>query len=578
MSSILVAAIDFGTTFSGYAFSTLYDYKKDPLKISANTWTAGVGNLVSLKTSTCVLFDSTQTFHSFGYEAEEKYSNLALDDEHHDWYYFKRFKMMLYNKMGLTREALLEDEKGKKMKAMKVFSSVIGYLKDHMWTTCENQLSGIQDSDITWVLTVPAIWNDSSKQFMREAAEKVGICANKLMIALEPEAASLYCMHQPIQKDTENSTFGVFKSGQKYMVVDAGGGTIDITVHEVQENGTLKELHKANGGDWGGTKVDESFRSLLADIVGNDVMEAFGSIHKYDFLEFLTDFEVKKRTIHPKLAEKVTFKVPISLLETYRETNPGSNIKTAITSKSKYKNKLTWTGDKLRMDAEITKALFDESCKKIVDHLKQLFRHSVVKDVSSILLVGGFAESPMLQVAIKEAFKNKKVIVPQDAGLAVLKGAVLYGHQPKTISARICKYTYGVGTTVKFKSDIHPKSKKVLRNNVEYCDDIFSIHVHVGQLVKVGEPQVTRNYTVTDPDQTEMGFNVYTSNNKEPTYITDEGCTLLGKFTLDMSDTSKGMNRGANVHMTFSGTEIVVTAVDQDDPQKVVSTTVDFLG
>lgn len=74
---------------------------------------------------------------------------------------------------GLTRLALLEDDKGKTMKAMKVFSSVIGYLRDHMLTTCKNQLSGIQDSDITWVLTVPAIWNDSSKQFMREAAEKV---------------------------------------------------------------------------------------------------------------------------------------------------------------------------------------------------------------------------------------------------------------------------------------------------------------------------------------------------------------------------------------------------------------------
>lgn len=363
------------------------------------------------------------------------------------------------------------------------------------------------------------------------------------------------------------------------MVVDAGGGTIDITVHEVQENGTLKELHKANGGDWGGTKVDESFKSLLADIVGNDVMEAFGSIHKYDFLEFLTDFEVKKRTIHPKLAEKVTFKVPISLLETYRETNPGSNIKTAITSKSKYKNKLTWTGDKLRMDAEITKALFDESCKKIVDHLKQLFRHSVVKDVSSILLVGGFSESPMLQVAIKEAFIDKKVIVPQDAGLAVLKGAVLYGHQPKTISARICKYTYGVGTTQIYDSNIHPKSKKIIRKNGdERCKDIFSIHVRVGQLVKVGEPQVNQNYTVAEADQTAIGFSIYTSNNKEPTYTTDEGCIRLGKLTLQMPDTSKGKNRGANVHMTFSGTEIVVTAVDQDDPEKVVSTTVDFLG
>lgn len=99
MSKFLVAAIDFGTTFSGYAFSFLHDYKRDPLKISANTWTAGLGSLVSLKTSTCVLFDSTQKFHSFGYEAEEKYSNLALDDEHYDWYYFRRFKMMLYNKM-----------------------------------------------------------------------------------------------------------------------------------------------------------------------------------------------------------------------------------------------------------------------------------------------------------------------------------------------------------------------------------------------------------------------------------------------------------------------------------------------
>lgn len=45
------------------------------------------------------------------------------------------------------------------------------------------------------------------------------------MIALEPEAASLFCMHLPVQKDSDNSTFEVFKSGQKYMVVDAGGIT-----------------------------------------------------------------------------------------------------------------------------------------------------------------------------------------------------------------------------------------------------------------------------------------------------------------------------------------------------------------
>lgn len=42
-------------------------------------------------------------------------------------------------------------------------------------------------------------------------------------IALEPEAASLFCMHLPVRKDSVNFTYGDLKSGEKYMVVDAGG-------------------------------------------------------------------------------------------------------------------------------------------------------------------------------------------------------------------------------------------------------------------------------------------------------------------------------------------------------------------
>lgn len=59
------------------------------------------------------------------------------------------------------------------MEAIKVFSSAIGYLKDQMLINCNDQLTGIEESDITWVLTVPAIWNDKSKQLMRETAEEV---------------------------------------------------------------------------------------------------------------------------------------------------------------------------------------------------------------------------------------------------------------------------------------------------------------------------------------------------------------------------------------------------------------------
>ena len=48
---------------------------------------------------------------------------------------------------------------------------------------------------------------------------------------------------------------------RRYMVVDCGGGTVDITVHEMsKEGGKLKELFKATGGPFGSTTVDEAFK------------------------------------------------------------------------------------------------------------------------------------------------------------------------------------------------------------------------------------------------------------------------------------------------------------------------------
>lgn len=51
------------------------------------------------------------------------------------------------------------------------------------------------EKDIDFVLTVPAIWGDEAKLFMREAAMQAGINPSQLTLALEPEAASIYCQH-----------------------------------------------------------------------------------------------------------------------------------------------------------------------------------------------------------------------------------------------------------------------------------------------------------------------------------------------------------------------------------------------
>lgn len=48
------------------------------------------------------------------------------------------------------------------------------------------------------------------------------------------------------------------------------------------------------------------------------------------------------------------------------------------------------------MDVKFVRMLFDESCKYIVDYLKEFFMYLFVKDVLFILLVGGFVELLML--------------------------------------------------------------------------------------------------------------------------------------------------------------------------------------
>jgi hypothetical protein len=53
------------------------------------------------------------------------------------------------------------------------------------------------------------------------------------------------------------------------------GGTVDITVHEVMEDAKLKELHKASGGAWGGTKVDEAFRQFIIKLVGKELLLSY---------------------------------------------------------------------------------------------------------------------------------------------------------------------------------------------------------------------------------------------------------------------------------------------------------------
>ncbi|XP_052089610.1 uncharacterized protein LOC127726324 [Mytilus californianus] len=244
------AAIDFGTAYSGYAFSSKDDYTKEPTKTYSAIWSGS--KLLSLKAPTVVLLNKSQEFVAFGYEAENMYSELVSDGDHEDYYYFHCFKMLLHQRR-ITRDIKIKDELDKEMEALKVFQYAIQFLKDHLFKSISDKIKGIQENDVHYVLTVPATWEDSAKQFMREAATKAGIRSGQLSIALEPEAASIYCQHIKTERQDpkdKNAFAQTIKAGMKYMVVDLGGGTADITVHQRYGDGSLKEVVPASGGPW----------------------------------------------------------------------------------------------------------------------------------------------------------------------------------------------------------------------------------------------------------------------------------------------------------------------------------------
>ncbi|NWT85599.1 HS12B protein, partial [Lanius ludovicianus] len=187
-----VVAIDFGTSYSGYCFSLASGTDQ----IRQVYWGTEHG-LKTPKTPTCILFNQKREFKYFGYDAVMKYKSLP-SSQADSWFFFQNFKMQLYN-TEVTAGMELKASNGKLLPALTVFSKSLCYLKEHALNTIqEASFQTVYDQEeITWVLTVPAIWSAAAKQFMRLAAKEAGIISNmlseKLIIALEPEAASLWC-------------------------------------------------------------------------------------------------------------------------------------------------------------------------------------------------------------------------------------------------------------------------------------------------------------------------------------------------------------------------------------------------
>lgn len=245
--------------------------------------------------------------------------------------------------------------------------------------------------------------------------------------------------------------------------------------------------------------------------------------------------------------------------------------------KSNLKDNVSFAGDKLRVQPNQIHTLFSSTCEQITRHLKDIFKQPSVHGTNTILMVGGFSESKMLQSSLKTAFPGMRFIIPNDAGLAVLKGAVIFGHHPTAIASRVSKCTYGMGICKPFKRGKHPETKLLVVDGEANVKDIFDKHVEMGQEVEVGKTFEEKSYVPTGKTQRQVAVEVFTSDKGSPTFVDEDGCSRLGKIDIDMSDIDEYEDRGFVVKMIYGDTELGVEAKVLKTDQ-VLNAKFDFLG
>ncbi|XP_074848279.1 heat shock 70 kDa protein 12B [Carettochelys insculpta] len=619
----VVVAIDFGTTSSGYAFS----FSNDPEAIHMmRKWEGGDPGVANQKTPTSLLLTPEGAFHSFGYTARDYYHDLD-PEEARDWLYFEKFKMKIHSTSDLTMKTELEAVNGKKVQALEIFAHALRFFKQHAVQELKDQCPSLQEKQaIRWVITVPAIWKQPAKQFMREAAYKAGLVSpenpEQLLIALEPEAASIYCrklrLHQLIdlsckplanglapelsvdssfrqareqlRRSRHSRTFLVesgvgelwseMQAGDRYIVADCGGGTVDLTVHQIEQpQGTLKELYKASGGPYGAVGVDLAFEALLGQIFGEDFIATFKAKRPAAWVDLTIAFEARKRAAAPFRANPLNVSLPFSFIDFYRR-HRGQNVETALKRSSV--NLVKWSSQgMLRMSAEAMSDLFQPTVSQIIRHIDELLKKPEVQGIKFLFLVGGFAESAMLQHAVQAAFGSLcRVIIPQDVGLTILKGAVLFGLDPTIVRVRRSPLTYGVGVLNKFVEGKHPKEKLLVKEGRTWCTDIFEKFVSVDQSVALGEV-VQRSYCPARVGQRKIIINIYCCATDDVVYITDPGVRKCGTISLELDELDelsgpKSRRREIRASMQFGDTEIKVAAMDVRT-SKTVRAAIDFL-
>lgn len=304
------------------------------------------------------------------------------------------------------------------------------------------QDNGLSDN-IMYAVSIPASFEANQRKELMEALESNGMNISKQSLIDEPNAAFISYVH-----DSEESEKPLLISphyNSNVLVFDFGGGTCDISILEIGKstNGLYsKNIAISKFTKLGGDDVDRyiTFKYILPRFFeANNVSD--------------DDFITKERQYIATQLYKVSERLKILLCKKISNQMYQLEIPDYIKSNSD-KASITIPVSVETKKGLLTQSEFFLSIKELVEvmsvFMKSSFIPSSIKgqeeynnifmpiesaikkanvcksEIDYVLLIGGSAQNPFIQEALKKYFDDSEILVPQDLQTHVSKGAAIH--------------------------------------------------------------------------------------------------------------------------------------------------------
>ncbi len=565
----VAAAIDFGTHSTGYAWVPVDEHNDDSARRKINVHAGWPHQPVpGAKTLSAVLLTVDRAVQAWGYTAR-KQRGTATPGSYH-----QAFKLDL----GGVRPGQPDTEHTENpLSAVEATLVAAAFLGEIVRVAVQEiEAAGYQQDDIRWCLTVPAIWDDRAISLTRQVAVRAGLPddTERLRLVREPEAAALHCLARGayLVNPRRAPAVGQVAGGSRYMIVDCGGGTVDISAYEVNAAGRLRQVGTLSGGTFGSEFLNRAFltKVLARRIGGIDKVADLARSHPDVLADLADEWEKQKLTVDVTEAGgsvRVTDKLLVPLtVRVYRA------LEDVVPDLRQQLRKSQEDEDSIVVERAEVAEIFEGEVGKILAAVDgQLAamggRKGAAAAPEKILLVGGFAQSRYLQLRLSLYLGDRAtVLVPPDGADAVLTGAVHFCYDSALIGARLSRYTYGFEVCMPFEEGTDPEDSRLISdyNGEALCSTRFNPVVAINESVPVDYEYNTEVCPILR-DQRALRVRLFASTQPDPRYVTRS--TAHGEVTVDVPAPSgpeaRPEDRAVDLVFRFGGAEMTVTATER---------------